>query len=81
MIDNVHHTFSGYVHANYSHIMEVYNGRTRNFNLGGVPEIQEYEKRSEYLEISLNSVLHAAAFIALQLGMRDLKTELVQSWQ
>ena len=81
MIDNVHHTFSGYVHANYAQIMEVYNGVTESFNLGGVPDLREYFKRAEHLDIAQNSVLHAAAFVACRLGMSDLMTELVRSWQ
>lgn len=81
MIDNVHHTFSGYVHANYAHTMEVYNRQTQSFNLGGVPDLREYFKRAEYLDITQKSVLHSAAFIAWRLGLSDLKTELVQSWQ
>jgi hypothetical protein len=81
MIDNVHHTFSGYVHANYAHIMEVYNRATGSFNLGGVPELGEFFKRSEYLDIAQREVLQAGAFIAWRLGKAELKTELVQSWQ
>jgi hypothetical protein len=30
-LENIYKTFCGYVHANYAHIMEVYNGTTRNF--------------------------------------------------
>jgi len=81
MIDNVHHTFSGYIHANYAHIMEVYNRQTRSFNLGGVPDRREYLKRAEHLDIALRSVLQAGAFIAGRLGLSELKSELVQSWQ
>jgi hypothetical protein len=81
MIDNVHHTFSGYVHANYAHIMEVYNRATDSFNLSGVPELQEFFKRAEFLDIAMREVLQAGAFIAWRLGKAELKTELVQSWQ
>jgi hypothetical protein len=81
MIDNVHHTFSGYIHANYAHIMEVYNRQTQSFNLGGVPDLREYFKRAEFLDISQREVLQAGAFIAQRLGLSELKSELVQSWQ
>ena len=81
MIDNVHHTFSGYVHANYAHIMEVYNRATDSFNLSGVPELGEFLKRAEYLDIALREVLQAGAFIAWRLDKAELKSELVRSWQ
>src|SRR4051794_28976076 len=81
LIDNVHHTFSGYVHANYAHIMEVYNRVTDSFNLGGVPELREFFKRAEYLDTAQRGVLQAGTFIAGRLGKAELKSELVQSWQ
>ena len=40
-MENIYKTFCGYVHANYSHIMEVYNGATYDFNLSGVPSVKE----------------------------------------
>jgi hypothetical protein len=39
-IQNIYKTFSGYVHANYAHIMEIYNGGTLDFSLAGVSSIQ-----------------------------------------
>jgi hypothetical protein len=81
MIDNVHHTFSGYVRANYAHTMEVYNRQAQSFNLGGVPDLREYFKRAEFLDIAQREVLQAGAFIAWRLGLSELKSELVQSWQ
>jgi hypothetical protein len=81
MIDNVHNTFSGYVHANYAHIMEVYNRQTQSFNLGGVPDLGEYFKRAKFLDIAQREVLQAGAFIAGRLGLSELKTELVKSWR
>jgi len=37
LLERIFKTFSGYVHASYAHIMEVYNGATFDFNLKGVP--------------------------------------------
>jgi hypothetical protein len=70
-MENVYKTFCGYVHANYSHIMEVYNGATYNFNLSGVPSVRERQMRMEHVELAANSVLHAAAFLSDTLGMTD----------
>jgi len=36
MTAKIYKTFCGYVHANYAHIMEIYNGNTCSFNLAGV---------------------------------------------
>jgi hypothetical protein len=63
-MENIYKTFCGYVHANYSHIMEVYNGATYDFNLSGVPSVKERQMRMEHVELAANSVLHAAAFIS-----------------
>jgi len=75
-INNVYKTFSGYVHANYAHIMETYNVRDLNFSLVGVPSIQQRLMRSEFVELSANSVLYSAAYIALKLGLRTLYSDL-----
>jgi len=76
-IERVYKTFSGYVHANYAHIMEVYNGATRDFNLNGVPEAQQRLMRQETVEIAANSVLHMTAFIARTLSMNNLLREVI----
>lgn len=80
-IDRVYKTFSGYVHANYSHIMEVYNGLTLDFSLAGVPDIQPRKIRMEHVVLAENSVLYMTAYIASTLKMTDLYREIVQSWQ
>jgi hypothetical protein len=80
-LNNVFKTFSGYVHANYSHIMETYNGGALDFNLAGVPSAQQRQTRMEAVELAANSVLHAAAFIAHTVGLNKLHSEIVQSWQ
>jgi len=80
-IDNIYKTFSGYVHANYAHIMETYNGMTLDFNLAGVPSIQQRQMRMEAVELAADAVLHMAAFIAATVQLNDLHHEIVQSWQ
>ncbi len=78
-MENIYKTFCGYVHADYAHIMEVYNGGTRDFNLTGVPSSQQRQMRMEHVELAAGSVLHAAAFIALALGLKDLHRDIAQS--
>jgi hypothetical protein len=68
------------VHANYAHIMEVYNGGTCDFNLSGVPSPRQRQMRMAHVILAANSVLHAAAFIAHTLGMADLHHDIVQEF-
>jgi hypothetical protein len=78
-MERVYTTFCGYVHANYSHVMEVYNGHSQDFNLRGVPSDGEREKRLPYLDVMANTVLLAAAFIAQTLEMKELHSELMKT--
>jgi hypothetical protein len=72
LTEQIYKTFCGYIHANYAHIMEVYNGRAKDFNLTGVPSLQQSEMRMAHVHESTISVLHAAAFVAHTLGRTDL---------
>ena len=58
MTEKIYKTFCGYVHANYAHIMEVYNGSTCDFNLAGVPSVKQRQMQMEYVEVIANSVLY-----------------------
>jgi hypothetical protein len=80
-IDRIYKTFCGYVHANYAHIMEIYGGSAPDFNITGVPSIQQRQIRMEHVDLAANGVLHAAAFIAHTLDLKDLHRDIVQSWQ
>lgn len=76
LLEKIHKTFSGYVHASYSHIMEVYNGHTRDFNLRGVPSPAQHDGQMQHVDLAANSVLDAAAFIARTLGLTELQREI-----
>jgi hypothetical protein len=78
LLDSIYTTFCGYVHANYAHIMEVYNGKSRNFNLAGVPSRQQIAMRMEPVEVARTSVVFAAAFVARTLGMSELCEEILR---
>jgi hypothetical protein len=80
-VENIYKAFSGYVHANYAHIMETYNGEILNFSLAGVPDSQQRVMRMEHVELATNDVLNMAAFIAHKFGLKELHREIVQSWQ
>ena len=79
IIQNIYKTFSGYVHANYAHIMEVYGGVPATFNLNGVPSRNQIMMRMEAVDLSANSVLHAATFAAQKLELTTLCRELVEN--
>ncbi|TLY19324.1 MAG: hypothetical protein E6K66_11085 [Nitrospirae bacterium] len=76
----VYTTFSGYTHANYAHIMEIYGGTYPNlsFNVAGVPSVKQIEWRMQLVEQAYLSVFYALASIAQSLGLRDLHTEILQ---
>ncbi|WP_141400575.1 hypothetical protein [Magnetospirillum sp. 15-1] len=78
VMEKIHKAFSGYIHANYAHVMEVYNGGKDDFNLAGVPSPSRRAEWMQYVEVAVTSVLLAAAFIAQALGMHELHGEFVE---
>jgi hypothetical protein len=72
LLERIYKTFSGYTHAGYAHIMEVYNGRLDNFNLSGVPVEKAHGGWSEHFVVACNSVLMAAAFAARKFGKEEI---------
>jgi hypothetical protein len=81
LLESAYKTFSGYVHANFSQIMETFGGPARNFNLAGIPSIEEQQKRMEYVDLYADFVLRAASFAAHTLGLTALHREIVRSLQ
>lgn len=76
-MERVYKTFSGYVHASYAHIMEIYGGPSRDFNLRGIPSAAEHLKRMEFVDLACNSVLFSLAFITQKLGLPELRREIL----
>lgn len=58
--------------------MEVCNGSTRDFNLAGIPSPEQRQIRMAHVEEPTTSVLHAAAFIAHTLGLKDLYHDIMR---
>jgi hypothetical protein len=81
LLERLHKTFSGYVHANCAQIMETFGGPARNFNLAGVPSVEERRKRMEYVELETNAVLRAASFVAHTLGLNALHQDIGRNSQ
>jgi hypothetical protein len=70
-----------YVHANCAQIMETFGGPARNFNLAGIPSIEERQWRMEYVDLETDAVLRAASFVAHTLGLTTLHRDIVRSSQ
>jgi hypothetical protein len=77
----IYKTFSGYTHANYCHIMQIYGGMipNRNFNLSGVPSIQQREMHLQLVEAAYLSVLYSIGFAAHKFGLTDILKEISDS--
>ncbi len=74
----VYKTFSGYTHANYSHIMEMYGGifPDFSFNVAGVLSVKQHDTRMKIVEQAYLSVLYSLGFIAQKLKLNDLFMEI-----
>jgi hypothetical protein len=75
LMQRLYKTFCGYIHADYSHIMEAYNGGTCSFNLEGIPSVAERQKRLEFVTLNISSVSHAAALVAEKMNRDVLRKE------
>lgn len=78
-IQNIYKTYSGYIHANYAHIMEMFGGSPATFNLTGIPSTIQIAMRMEIVEVATISVLHAATFAAQKLELPELYRELASA--
>ena len=71
LLERIYKTFSGYTHAGYAHIMEVYNGGQNSFNLEGVPSEELRRGWTEHFALACNAVLMAGAFAAQRFGKKE----------
>jgi hypothetical protein len=78
-VEGIYKTFSGYVHANYAHIMEVYSAGTDSFHLCGVPSADEINEHAEYVRQMRIAVLLSAAFVADKFCILGLSAEISEA--
>ena len=78
MLERIFKIFSGYVHAKYAHIMEVYGGPHRRFNLSGIPSAEQKASYAEHIKLMASSILHAAHFISDKLELREIQREIFE---
>jgi hypothetical protein len=70
-------TFSGYVHASYPHIMEMYEGTRNEFRMSGVQfRIPMFIKQ---VALNIHASLNQFAILAKALDLTDLRLQLVAS--
>ena len=81
LLERLHKTFSGYVHANCAEIMETFGSPARNFNLAGIPSVEERQKRMDYVELETDAVLRTASLVAHTLGLNALHQDIARSSQ
>jgi hypothetical protein len=80
IVNNVYKTFSGYTHAGYSHIMQMYGGSypNLNFNISGIPSQEQKDIHMQLVMEAYKSVLNAIAYVAHMLGNNRLYHAVMQ---
>lgn len=69
--------FSGYVHASYRHIMEMYEGTGKEFRVSGVQmRIPMWIKQ---VALNIHPSLNQFAILAKALDLTDLRSQLIES--
>ena len=78
VIMRIYKTFSGYTHAGYAHIMEMFGGVSPDvsFNISGIPSEKLRAMRMELVFEAYKSVLSATAFTAGVFGLKGLFGEI-----
>ena len=79
-IVEIYQAYSGYIHANYAHVLEVYNGSSDDFNLAGVPSDEQRRHHMEIVEVMGRMVLDVVAFAAQKLELDSLHREIVATF-
>ena len=77
MISHVYKTFSGYVHAGYAHIMQMYGGNPpkQSFNIDGIPSVEQKTIHMQLVIESHKSVLYSIAHASSKFGFKELYFE------
>ena len=76
-LKRIYKTFSGYVHASYAHIMQMYGGLkdSRSFNISGIPSDLEKFKNYTLCNEALKSVFYVLVFVANTFNQKEIKKE------
>lgn len=79
-LTNVYKTFSDYIHAGYSHIMENFGGPipNRSFNISGIPSQEQKDIRMQNVIEAYKDVLYAIGHVAHTFGLKELYRDVMQ---
>jgi hypothetical protein len=80
LISNIYKTFSGYTHAGYSHIMQMFGGPRQNmhFNIAGMPSHEQKDAHMELVREAYQSVMYAIAHASRTFGLNELHHDVMQ---
>jgi hypothetical protein len=80
ILTNIYRTFSGYTHAGYSHIMQMFGGSYPNlsFNISGIPSQEQKDMHMQLVIEAYKSVLLAIAYMAHKFGLKELYRDVMQ---
>ena len=72
-IYRIYKTNSGYIHASYAHIMEMFGGdSSHSFNLSGIPSQQQISMRLEIVDTAKITVIQTIMFVAQKFELWSL---------
>jgi hypothetical protein len=79
-LTNVYKTFSGYTHAGYSHIMQMYGGRgdLRSFNIDGISSQAQRDLHMRLVQEAYTSVICDVGHVARTFQLHDLHRDILQ---
>jgi hypothetical protein len=79
-LTNVYKTFSGYTHAGYSHIMQMYGGSRshQSFNISGIPSQAQRDMHMQLVLEAHKSLLYVMAYVATTFGLVKLHRDIMQ---
>ena len=78
-LTNVYRTFSGYTHAGYSHIMQMYGGSNDNltFNVSGIASQSQRDMHMQLVIEAYRSLLYVMAYVAQTFNLADLHRAII----
>lgn len=79
LIKNIYKTFSGYTHASYAHIMQMYGGPSDNwtFNISGIKSESQRAMYMQLVEEAHGSLLYVMAYVAKTFGLLRLNYDIM----
>lgn len=80
-LTNVYKAFSGYTHAGYSHIMQMYGSTyptPPSFNISGIPSHDQIDMHMQLVIEAYKSVLYSIARVAHTFDLEELHCEVIE---